>query len=208
MSTLRRTPPPDVDQFRIAFESLHARVLDGDRDARDKFCQLAAPILRRQLRRWFQREALDEIESGVNDALLKYLVEPGRYDPGRGGPLPWLLSIGYRAVVDARRRRWRRRSRETCVGVDIARFPLVVAAGIYDEDDWLRRSRDALFRAATTADEREFIQAKLSGQSGRVLAETLRVGHLPECQQAEAVKRRWKTILRRLQRHRRANPAE
>lgn len=175
----------------------------------DKLCRLAMPIVRGQLRRWFQREALDEIESGVNDALLTYLVEPGRYDPGRGGPLPWLLSIGYRAVVDAQRRRWRRRSRETCVGVDIARFPMVVAPSLHHESQTsLRRSRAALLRAAKTSEDRTFIKAKLSGEPGHVLAEILLVGHLPECEQAEAVKRRWKTILRRLQRHRRANPAE
>jgi DNA-directed RNA polymerase specialized sigma24 family protein len=198
-----RAVPVDADTFRFAFNALHTRLLAGDPNARDEVCLRAAPTLREHLRRWFPRETPDVVESGISDALMKYLLEPERYDPGRGQPLSWLLSIAYHSIVDAQRW-WRRRwAHETFVGVDIMRFPMVAAQELSDQrQTWLRKSRETLLGAARSDEDRALILAKLDGAPGRVLAEAINVAHLPEGKQAEVVKRRWKTILRRLQRRR------
>jgi DNA-directed RNA polymerase specialized sigma24 family protein len=109
------------------FNSLHAVLVSGDSlgrgSAREAICELVRPEIRGQLRMWreAQAEPDDVIDEAANDALVTYLNVPGRYDPRRGDPIPWLMAIARNKVRDQWRRRTRIRGREQPLSVDIER---------------------------------------------------------------------------------------
>lgn len=76
-----------IEPVRPRLFDLHARAIRGDNSALGQLASEVAPLLRRRLRRSFQRASADRIIDAANDAILSYAAPPHVFDVGRKVPL-------------------------------------------------------------------------------------------------------------------------
>lgn len=79
--------------------------IDGDREALDEFYRAHFD----EIVRFFGRRVSDpaEVADLVADTFVAAVEASGRFDPSRGGDLPWLYGIAARVLAGSRRRRKR-----------------------------------------------------------------------------------------------------
>lgn len=178
---------------------LHSRLIAGDRTAGDEIAALTLAMLKPRLRRAFPRVAAEIIVDGIEDALVDYVLRPGRFDDARGVPLESFL---YRAswcnVADALDAQVRRRSRE----VDFLRCQTIQEQPITQEVADVREDlqRYIALMAATTR-ERQALRLWLAGESRtEVFASALGLSELSLGEQRSELKRFKDRVLRRLKR--------
>ncbi len=92
---------------------LHARLLSGDVVAPTELAERIVPLLRRRLER-LERSAGDPhlVPSVIGLVVAKYLREPERFNPARGGLVAYLSMEARSDVLNELEARRRRRARE------------------------------------------------------------------------------------------------
>lgn len=110
-SAKRRSQTGDESRYLLA---LHRRLVRGDLESYEEIPKLLFPRLTTALLRHcggkFDR---DIIESAIDEALVEYVREPGKFDPRRKVPLEaFLLMAANRNVANTLRSERRRKHRE------------------------------------------------------------------------------------------------
>ncbi|MFF4246863.1 ECF RNA polymerase sigma factor SigK [Streptomyces sp. NPDC001822] len=104
----QRTDEPDLDQLML-------RTADGDREAfTGVYDRAAGPVMglvHRVLRDPAQSEEV------VQDVLLEVWRTSGRFHPGRGSAMTWIMTLAHRRAVDRVRSSQARADRERRVAV-------------------------------------------------------------------------------------------
>jgi len=145
-ASLKQSPP------RGGLEELVVRAQAGDREA---FGEIFDACFERVLR-FAQAKlgpgashAAEDAASAVFESLLTNI---GRYDPARGGFVPWLLTICHRKIIDS----WRSASSrlEVPIAEDLAGFTPPRSTP-HDEHTTLMAQRSALAAAMRDLPERE-----------------------------------------------------
>jgi hypothetical protein len=186
---------------RASLEALHWRVCDGDESGVEEICGIVLRLLRARLGRVRPDADPGLIESAVEDAILKYLGDPRRFDPRRAGLLTWLEAIALRRLADFERPGHRALT-HIAAGIDPAQLELAMlpedTGGLTDA--WIAAHRALLVAAAQTDAERAFVEARLAGASREEQARALGVAHLPPAHARLEMNRVWKLICRRARR--------
>ncbi|HSC07946.1 MAG TPA: hypothetical protein VLD59_14065 [Steroidobacteraceae bacterium] len=179
---------------------------DGRADLQEAVDAVVRPELLSQLRgRWRRADREDAIVMGVDDALLKYFMNPMLYVPGRGDAVAWFLRIARNKVLDAFRRQGRPEKVERALGVRIEEaVPETAQAASSDAESRDVKNRELLARlllAAHTNAERRYLRLKFSGASLAGQAAALGAATVPPSAQRVVVHRAWGRIKRRAERH-------
>ncbi len=134
--------------------AMHERACHGDMQACDEICSLL-PSLTRMLGRKHPRDQEEAAES-VEEALLKYLSAPERFDPCRGCTLVTWLAIQARGHMSHRlRKKASRQKHEKVVGVAERIFEeklsemgveMAICKGRYEHkiEEWRQKMDDLL----------------------------------------------------------------
>lgn len=85
-----------------SLNGLIARCALGDRTAFVSLYRKTAPNLYGIALRILQREAW--AEEALQDSFMRIWFNADRYDPGKGNPMPWLISIVRNRALDLRRK--------------------------------------------------------------------------------------------------------
>jgi hypothetical protein len=186
---------------RVSLEVLHWRTCAGEDSAVEEMCGIVLRLLRASLRRVRPDADRALVDSAAEDAILKYLANPRRFDPRRAGLLTWLDAIALRRLADFERPQ-HRADAHIAAGVDPAR--LQRAGPLEDEGDlteaWIAEHRAMLLAAARTDSERAFVEARLAGAPRDVQAVVLGIAHVPQLEAREEMNRMWQLISRRARR--------
>ena len=181
--------------------TLHQRVLSGDATAGDELSTSMLGVLRRRLRRSFQRVDWDAIEEAAEDGILEYLTRPQRFDASLGVPLePYLYTIAWRRLANHTRNTAVSRAREAAHRPLPPEMPAAQVDQSHVTD--LRRRVMAI---ATNVQERLALGHWIDGDDNLAIASALGVSHLPEGEQRREIKRFKDRLRRRLHRNRRAS---
>jgi hypothetical protein len=200
MARRSRRRPSDREEIEDAaaslWKALHARVLAGDALAREEMCRRALPDLRQEVRSkvpWAQPESID---SGIDDALLKYLANPGRYDPDRGKLMAWLTTVAVNRTRDIERH-WRYVDAHE-IGIEPGNLATMAGAAMLNPGtaaEALRAKRRRRFLSLVPDDsDRRFAALHLDRAPLEVQATALRVAELSVREQRDAVNRAWERI--------------
>ncbi len=87
----------DLDHVNETGARFHQELVNGDHLAPSKIAELFLPLLARALHRKFHNISDSHlVDIAVADALLSYLTEPQKFDPGRGKLFTylWIASQG------------------------------------------------------------------------------------------------------------------
>ena len=190
---------------------LHARLLSGDVVAPTELAERIVPLLRRRLER-LERSAGDPhlVPSVIGLVVAKYLREPERFNPARGGLVAYLSMEARSDVLNELEARRRRRARELPVAdpVELASSsrdstveeealdtvdPFGVAPEIVQGAVRALRDLDHL--------DRQVLQMMADGvRATSAYAAVLGLSHLPAGLQRKAVKRHKDRLQKRLER--------
>ena len=194
--------PPD----RTVLDSLHERLLLGDRLASEELSSLLLPLLIEEIGRRFPRTDEHTIGDGVIDAVLDYCINPQDFDTDQGIPLDrFLATAAWRNVSNLLVGERRRKQRERAVGskrreADVALDPPARKIKQEEEDEVNHRCA-AMFDALTDPKDKEILRLKLEGvRETAAFAQVLKITHLPVAKQQEEVKRHKDRIARFLRR--------
>jgi DNA-directed RNA polymerase specialized sigma24 family protein len=194
----RRSRRPNDE--RLA--ALHARVLQGDREAADEIALLLLPDVRRGVRSAAPREDPHAIDTVVDDAVMVHLREPAAFDPARASLVSWLVAIALNKLKGLQRSRRRRLAHEQPEGVDFSQKPVSVSA----DDDAAARERKmarwaaALRAAVRTPRERALVEARLAGAGFDAQATAYGIEGLPKAKARVVLYRAWENLVRRARR--------
>jgi DNA-directed RNA polymerase specialized sigma24 family protein len=166
-------------ETKRVLDRLHARVLAGDDEALNEFCRRVFTQARGQLVAKTPQEDRDLIETAVDNALLRYVLQPGRYDPSRGHPIPFFKKIAMDSLIDMRRLRRRRSVHEVTVGLDFPGVSGKADPALPDGERQihLAEQRHLLMSAARSDQERAFVTAWREGSTTAELAQILSLHH-------------------------------
>ncbi len=171
---------------------LHARVLGGDAGAIEEIVALLLPELSGRLRRALPRAGVDWIDPAVEDALLDYRSNPGRYDPARGRSLDgYLLYNAKRKLLNRLDSTRRRLTHETEVPHEFWR--VLAASSPEAPSAALDRLRAMLatVRSSLTPEERIVHDLQMAEEHDTtVYARALHLEHLPWRAQVRRVRLR------------------
>jgi len=199
------------DPVEAELGRLHARLLSGDVVAPTELAERIVPLLRRRLER-LERSAGDPhlVPSVIGLVVAKYLREPERFNPARGGLVAYLSMEARSDVLNELEARRRRRARELPVAdpVELASSsrdstveeealdtvdPFGVAPEIVQGAVRALRDLDHL--------DRQVLQMMADGvRATSAYAAVLGLSHLPADLQRKAVKRLKDRLQRRLER--------
>ena len=132
--------------------ALMARSQAGDAEAYRRLLAGVSPYLRALGRR--AGLPPEEIEDGVQDALLTLHAVRHTYDPARPFA-PWLTAIARHRLIDRRRRRGRRAARETALAPAHETLP-AEETNVHERESEVRRLRGAI--AALPAGQRRAVE--------------------------------------------------
>jgi hypothetical protein len=179
-----------AEDLKAELDRLHARVLAGSAEALELFCQRAGMELLRQLRTEHPAEDPHLTQMAIDDALVKYALNPRRYDPTRGHPVALLKKVARDALIDHQRIRSRQAAREITVGVDLGALGRRVGDGPEAAAVQVRaRQRELVVASGRTRRDRNFLRAWLDGASDEVLAKILGIERRPAEEQGQRVGR-------------------
>jgi hypothetical protein len=167
----------------------------------EEVCVIALRLLRAFLRRSWPDADPGLIESAAEDAILKYLGNPRRFDPRRAGLLTWLEAIALRRLRDLERPEHRARAHESSDReLPLAEGVVVRADGPALTAAWIVEHRALLLAAARSDAERRFIAARLAGAPRDVQADSLGVHYLRTALARKEMNRVWELLGRRARR--------
>jgi RNA polymerase sigma factor (sigma-70 family) len=153
----------------LSDHGLVALIARGDRDAfamlYDRYCDAAYSVALRVVR---DRELAADI---VQNAFLSIWQQAGQFDPQRGQPSHWILTVTHHKAVDVVRREQRRRADPLDERYDAADE----SAGV-EQQAWLSVTRDQIRQALSRLPDphREVIElAYFAGYTQSELAERL-----------------------------------
>jgi hypothetical protein len=110
-----------ADEQAHDLNRLHARTRLGEDDAREQLLVRALPELERRLQLRFRRASRDLVVNAVEDALLDYMSDPGRFDMTRDVPLgAFILRAASRNLINSLASERRRHDREGRYASDAA----------------------------------------------------------------------------------------
>ncbi|HSC07940.1 MAG TPA: sigma factor [Steroidobacteraceae bacterium] len=151
---------------------------------------------------WAPPNCRDLIEDAVDDTLSERISVRQQYDPSRGDPIAWLVTIARHKLVDAVRAIARRRQHEVPLTDELARGlqapPSICSDELAERRAWLDRHRRRFLAMAKTAQERRFLEVRLRGAPFDEQAVLLGAAHLPEAEQRALVNRVWQRLRVRL----------
>jgi len=199
------------DPVEAELGMLHARLLSGDVVAPTELAERIVPLVRRRLEQ-LERSAGDPhlVPSVIGLVVAKYLREPERFNPARGGLVAYLSMEARSDVLNELEARRRRRARELPVAdpVELASSsrdstveeealdtvdPFGVAPEIVQGAVRALRDLDHL--------DRQVLQMMADGvRATSAYAAVLGLSHLPADLQRKAVKRLKDRLQRRLER--------
>jgi hypothetical protein len=200
------TEPTDTD-----LGQLHERVLSGDPVAPAKLAERLLPVLNRRLQAW--STTIDDphmVPSAIGLVVARYLNDPDRFDPERGGLVAY-LSMQVRGDVlnelDSRRRRRQHESPvEALVELESAGRDSTVEEEALDAVDPLDVA-PAVVEAARRAlgefsevDRRLLLMMAEGMRATSAYAAVLGISHLPAEHQQKAVKQHKDRLQKRLER--------
>jgi len=96
-------PAPAPEPERAELEALLARCAAGDRSALESLYTRVAPILLAVLIRMLRRR--DVAEDALQDVFVSVWQRAQQFDPIRGRPLAWLVSMARYRAIDLQRAR-------------------------------------------------------------------------------------------------------
>jgi RNA polymerase sigma-70 factor (ECF subfamily) len=99
----RPTHPPASEPDGAELEALLARCAAGDRSALESLYTRVAPILLAVLIRMLRRR--DVAEDALQDVFVSVWQRARQFDPIRGRPLAWLVSMARYRAIDLQRAR-------------------------------------------------------------------------------------------------------
>jgi RNA polymerase sigma-70 factor (ECF subfamily) len=195
-----RDPPETI------LESLHRRLLMGDRLASPELVGHILACLQQEMERLFPQFDPHLVSDGVIDAVLDYCARPTQFDASRGVPLDRFLSRAARGNVrNLMRSERRRKNREKKVGekkceIDVALDPAV--GNIQQEElKELEGKRAEMLSALKDERDRQMLTLRLEGvRETPPYAQILGITHLPLEEQREQVNRHKERITRFLRR--------
>ena len=167
MTTSR--PGPDARALEAGHDrALLARVRDGDAGALEELYARHGGAAHALARRVVVDEGL--AQDVVQEVFLAVWRDPAKYDPARGAPAPWLLTMTHHKAVDCVRREESLRRRRDAAELLEPREPL---APDVDEEVWsvLRRERVRAALDGLPAPQREALAlAYFGGYTQREIA--------------------------------------
>ena len=194
---------------------LHRRLLAGEPDApADLVDALLLPLIRSTRSRFPRLSDPTLVDSLVIDALLAYVKEPGRYDPGRSSLWSYLTLVVHRDLLNALESERRRAAHETPledvelrladrkISVPIEEWVMrrLAPEGLPDRVD-LDEVKAEVDQAFREPGERALLQLYLDGVfRTEEFARVMGILHLPEAEQRRQVKRAKDRIAVRLRR--------
>lgn len=189
-----------IEPARPGLPDLHLRVTRGDSSALGPLASEVSPLLRRRLRRSFQRASADLIIDAANDAILTYATRPHIFDASRNVPLDgFLYGIASRILRDRLRTEQRRQVRERAYVEHVER-----AFGNRTDD---RATSSAAIQAVRQAlplvcdpTELAAIVVWLDEDDSGAVAVRLGLSHLQRTEQRREVRRLISRVAKRLQR--------
>ncbi|MCI0457637.1 MAG: hypothetical protein L0Z62_11755 [Gemmataceae bacterium] len=194
--------PPEQDTF----QTLHERLLRGDRLASEELVRLMLPALQEEIVRRFPRVDEQLVSDGVIDALLDYCASPQQFDATQDVPLDrFLATAAWRNVDNLRIGERRRKERERKAGskkreADVALDP--AARNIRREErEQCEERQAAILAALDDPKDKEIMTLRLEGvRDTAPYARILNITDLPVERQREEVKRHKDRITRFLRR--------
>lgn len=193
----------------MQLDELHRRLVSGDASIVDALTALLFYHVQRRLEAAFTRTDRDYILDATVDAIMEYLAEPSRFDPGRNVPLHRFLYLAARRnVVNALDAQSRRHAREHLYAVlATSRAAAAPPSGFELEQPHQERGAEEFARRvlslANTDAERAALRCWLDGERRTMpLAAALGCGHLPIAAQRHEVKRFKDRLLKRIRRSR------
>lgn len=200
------TDPPGAE-----LHALHQRLLAGDVTAPRELAERLVPLLRRrlgQLERTVEDPAV--VRSAIGLVIAKYLGDPERFDPGRGGLVGYLAMEARGDVLNEldalRRRRRHERPVDNLVELERPGRDSTVEDEVLERADPVGVPPDvarAALQALSELDEldRRLLQMMADGvRSTAAFAAVLELSHLPVELQRKAVKQRKDRLGKRLER--------
>lgn len=189
-----------IEPARPRLPDLHARVTCGDSSALGQLASEVSPLLRRRLRRSFQRASTDLIIDAANDAILAYATRPQVFDASRNVPLDgFLYGIAARILRDRLRGEQRRHVRERAYAEHVER-----AFGDRTDN---RATSSAVIQAVRRAlplvcdpTELAAVVVWLHEDDSGAVAVRLGLSHLERTEQRREVKRFISRVAKRLRR--------
>jgi DNA-directed RNA polymerase specialized sigma24 family protein len=190
----------------LDLQVLHSAVLVGEATTADVVARLALPRIRASLRREWPDAPSAMIEEAVEDAILWYLANPTRYDPGRSGLHTFLHLVARRKMTHAVRSERRRLAHEVPMGLSLPEaapgYPTPTwRPGADRQDDRANSAHDltSILALALSDAEREFVLARATGAPTSTLATIIGAGHSPD-EQRQAVHRMMARLRQRAKR--------
>ena len=192
-----------MDRDRL--DELHSAILRGDAEARETVSACLLQFVQRAVRSRYPCVDPGIINDAAEDAVLKYLHEPLRYDPNRGSLHRFVTSVALNRAVDLLRRAKRSRERQALLAEqtlghislqqDCPRQaePVLGGCDVLFESETSKPSlwaKIADSQVSLTPVERRFLEARLNGEHRtEVLAAILKLGDRPRQEQKRTVKR-------------------
>lgn len=196
--------------------ALHFEMLAGNPVSTEKIVTAALDSVIRILRRrhFHSRIPCDAIADAATDAMLTYFGQPGRYDPSRGGLIPYLVAIADFRVKDWLRCQNRRDGREISVGgpVELALYETIYpqeqkefeeGPGMSNPDRLSPEMDELVEEILPDARDRSVLSLIVAGRTEvDAYASALGISELPPAERRAEVKRNRDRVLKRLQRRR------
>jgi hypothetical protein len=184
------------DSHSAQLIQLHTAVLGGYLAAIELLTAILLNSGRRILRPRFSNVDVAIINDAVEDAILRYLVAPYRYDVTRARLDTFILGDARHRVLHCLRAERRRLQHQQLL------IPTAHPWGLAEASDNASDERAAaMLNAVAVGQERAFLVAKLRGERRTVaLAHILGAAHLPKPEQARVVKRAADRLRARLRR--------
>jgi hypothetical protein len=181
--------------------ALHARAIEGDGLALDTLCERILPELEHSLRLKARRVEREWVHDAVQEAVMEFRVNAGRFDPSRGvSLLTFLWLAAYRNLLNRvdreRRRGWRAVAADAAALEALAPFVMPD----YERDIDLQRALNAVSGRLSIIERRVLHLLRRGEQSAHVLAQAAGGTELTPTEQRRLSRRIINRIFQRMRR--------
>jgi len=186
---VEQRPEPDF------YDREHRSLVSGDRSSAERLAAALLVNVVAALRRRLPSADHEYLGEAVDDALMDYFRQPGRYDSSRGTLVNYVANAATRNILNARRGAWRRYRAESLAANS---RPAIVDGG-REFDSWLRANE--LLSTCCCPEEIAFARLWLQGGSLEELAELSGMSNAAESVKRSAIRRVTERLRQRFKRH-------
>ncbi len=185
----------------LQLADLHARFVAGDEAARDELAARLLESTTRIVRSRFPRTDPCLLSEAAEDAVLKYLNDPTKFDSRRSGLQTYIARLAFNRAFDLLRRDERRLRVESTVKETLGRSLATGEPAKFELMPGTSTNRIDLSALPLTAPQRALLEARMERERRTpVLAAIIGAGERPIIEQRAAVKRMADAVHARLRR--------